>query len=49
MNAGESEWRFSITRCFAGRIDFKVLINDTRWERGANHSVRFGETVEVYY
>ncbi|HLL51918.1 MAG TPA: alpha/beta hydrolase-fold protein [Myxococcaceae bacterium] len=40
-------WTYSIADS-AGDVEFKPLVNDTRWSTGANYRVKAGATVDVY-
>lgn len=47
-NVDANTWQFVMERPLSGEIEFKVLLNDTTWESGANHVVQVGNTLEIW-
>jgi hypothetical protein len=44
-NVGPNEWVWESDRPFS-TVQFKVLVNDSWFEQGNNHSIAFGQNVE---
>ena len=47
QNKGANVWVFLMEFAYPTSIEFKVLINDSIWETGNNHSVRTGNTIII--
>ncbi|WP_135552357.1 alpha-amylase family glycosyl hydrolase [Paenibacillus cymbidii] len=47
-NVDANTWQYVMERPTSGTIQFKVLLNDSTWETGGNHSVTAGSTVDIY-
>lgn len=47
-NVDANTWQFVTERPVSGRVEFKLLLNDSTWEAGNNHVVRVGSSVEIW-
>lgn len=47
-NVDANTWQYVMERPTGGTIEFKVLLNDSTWETGSNHTVTVGSTVDIY-
>lgn len=47
-NVDSNTWQFVMERPVSGRIEFKILQNDTAWECGSNHIVQVGDSIEIW-
>lgn len=47
-NVDANTWQLVMERPTSGTIEFKVLLNDSTWETGSNHTVTVGNTVDIY-
>ena len=45
-NVGPSEWAWESDRPFS-TVQFKVLVNDKWFEQGDNHTVAFGQEIDI--
>lgn len=45
-NKGNGEWTFE-TRANFAELEFKILRNDSQWEKGLNHKLEFGKKEEL--
>ncbi len=43
---GDDLWVWESSKPF-GKMEYKLLLNDTQWEKGTNHSVEKGKKIEV--
>ena len=47
-NIDANTWMFQLETTYETNIEFKILLNDSTWETGYNHSARTGNVVEIY-
>lgn len=46
-NFGPSLWAYEMDCPYSKSVEFKVLINDSTWETGYNHSVDVGNAIHI--
>lgn len=48
QNINADIWQFVTERLETGSLEFKLLIDDAKWETGPNRKARAGETIELW-